>query len=549
MLPTERTATPEPLEAADRAGRVVREQIASITEAAQSSAINIERAAEEAGEAARRSALEGGLRIAGQISQLESELDNLRRSVANEADGLRVKLDRSRLHFASAPSSASKALPSEGSPSETGLPAVAVESEPSKESSRPEVSEPAGSVESEPSKESSRPEVSEPAGSVEDEPSHEVEAETVVDDQKDLPHPPDDEAQPEEAVSAVDDKQDEVDSVGDVSAVEEPIAADATGGDSAPVVTPPIPETSPPDDDRPDAGTAEAAATDESQVEGEGGAVEELAFADVEGLGDEPEGSDEAASYEPSYGGSDPGASGPELSSAESAAFAEARTRAAQASDLELAELYAEAKAHVRGGSDEAAAAREVLVAVTIEEAVGRPDFGVNPGGSRREKKQRAKLLQPLTIAREEALAGGRAAPPDQQESAEPQAPLEEALAHQLADEADASDGEGQLSDADDPGDPEPEIESESDSGDEEAGEGPAAKGGRRRFRRRNRPFIEVEGECSVCGRAFAAGEEPALAQSGWLVRGHVGLCPEDQEAGWRLSEGTHLPYKPGGAD
>jgi hypothetical protein len=216
----------------------------------------------------------------------------------------------------------------------------------------------------------------------------------------------------------------------------------------------------------------------------------------------------------------------------------ETRSKLTQMSDLELAGLYENAVAKAGGPfeNEQEAGYWPAVVLVTVEEAAGRPEFGRSASDdspSRREKKRRAKALGPLATAREESLAQADAPPTPE--------------AAQAAPEEDAS---GEVSE-----EPPPATEAaEEASGDEEADEdeddGKGKGKGRRGFlgmgSRRQRPFIDVAGNCGVCGRSFQAASEEALAESGWRVNGQVGLCPEDQELGWELPEGRPVPYKRG---
>ena len=65
--------------------------------------------------------------------------------------------------------------------------------------------------------------------------------------------------------------------------------------------------------------------------------------------------------------------------------------------------------------------------------------------------------------------------------------------------------------------------------------------------RSEERSFVSIQGYCAVCQRAFMAGSEENLEQSGWRVTGDVGLCPECQSEGWQLPEGARLPFRRGG--
>jgi len=96
-LSTRPRGTSELAGVADRAGSIVRDQISSMTEAARSTAADIERTARDSADDTRREAVESAVRTVGNINQVERELTLLLRGVSQEADGLRAKLDRVRL--------------------------------------------------------------------------------------------------------------------------------------------------------------------------------------------------------------------------------------------------------------------------------------------------------------------------------------------------------------------------------------------------------------------------------------------------------------------
>jgi len=64
--------------------------------------------------------------------------------------------------------------------------------------------------------------------------------------------------------------------------------------------------------------------------------------------------------------------------------------------------------------------------------------------------------------------------------------------------------------------------------------------------RRRGKIFITEPGACAVCQRTLVAGSQEALENSGWLINGEVGLCPDCQADGWQLPEGARLPFRRG---
>jgi len=84
--------------------------------------------------------------------------------------------------------------------------------------------------------------------------------------------------------------------------------------------------------------------------------------------------------------------------------------RVAEKSDLELGELYVIAADRASASSnDDDRVYWGTLERAIVEESLGRPDFGRPPqggaAGGRKAKKRRSKALNPLTAAREEALA------------------------------------------------------------------------------------------------------------------------------------------------
>ena len=84
----------EAVEAAERAGSVVSEQIRSIMEAAQAKADEIERHAEDEAAQSRQESAGAAARLLEQIDDLESHLSGLVQSLRREADQLSVTLER-----------------------------------------------------------------------------------------------------------------------------------------------------------------------------------------------------------------------------------------------------------------------------------------------------------------------------------------------------------------------------------------------------------------------------------------------------------------------
>ncbi len=85
----------EAVEAAERAGSVVSEQIRSIMEAAQAKAAEIERNAQDEASRSRQESAEAATRLLEQIDEMEGHLSGLVQSLRREADQLSVGLDRS----------------------------------------------------------------------------------------------------------------------------------------------------------------------------------------------------------------------------------------------------------------------------------------------------------------------------------------------------------------------------------------------------------------------------------------------------------------------
>jgi len=81
-------------EAADRAGAIVTEQIRAITDAAQQSAAEIRRSAEEEAAATRQRAVDAASTVLEKIDALESQLGGLVASLRQEADTLTRDLER-----------------------------------------------------------------------------------------------------------------------------------------------------------------------------------------------------------------------------------------------------------------------------------------------------------------------------------------------------------------------------------------------------------------------------------------------------------------------
>lgn len=420
---------PELVGAADRAGKVVREQVAAVAEAAQGTVSEIDARAREAAEATRQNAIASATPVAKEIGRIERELSELRRTVAREADRLRAKLDRSRLLNAPAiRTSARVALAGSSLPPERGA------------LSAPEIDVGEGSA---------------AVGEQEPGPLQEVAGEEAQDT---------DAAETEEAAQELKQRPE-----GAPASADEHNAAEA--------------------------GAPEKHTSVRTSVEAH----------DLEG----------------------------------------AKVSIAGASDLDLAELYilSAARAHGPFDDDGQAAYWPAVVHATVEEAIGRSDFGRNPPedapSGRKAKKRRARTLKPLLTARNEALRARAIGSPVVAEASR-DAPVEDPppASYEGVDKWEGASRQSTGSTA-----------TEGDSEPRELGQ---QRGGRPRSllwrgaRRRTRPFVETVGHCAVCGRSFIAGSEEALAQSEWLVNGQVGLCPEDQRLGWELPEGRPVPYRRG---
>jgi hypothetical protein len=83
--------------AAGHAGSVVREQVGTIVEAAQTNAADIERRSKESADATKGEARAAADRILELLRTAERQVGDLRRSVAREADAVRVALGKSAL--------------------------------------------------------------------------------------------------------------------------------------------------------------------------------------------------------------------------------------------------------------------------------------------------------------------------------------------------------------------------------------------------------------------------------------------------------------------
>lgn len=82
------------VEAADRAGSIVTDQVRSIVDAARSRAIEIEQSAHQDAADIRREAHSGAVRLLERIDAIEGQLGTLVASLRREADQLATDLDK-----------------------------------------------------------------------------------------------------------------------------------------------------------------------------------------------------------------------------------------------------------------------------------------------------------------------------------------------------------------------------------------------------------------------------------------------------------------------
>jgi len=342
--------------AADRAGSAVREQIASMAEAAQGTAAEIERTARDSAQASRKEALEAADGIARSLQATDRELSLLLRSLSQEADQLRAKLDRARL-LSAAPGAGASRLSSTEPPEQVAL---------------------EGEAETIEAAALGAPAATEPAGGGLEAPA--TDSEEVFEE---FPQPAPDAgaAQGWEAEA------------GEMP----PGERDTSDAAQSPPEPEPVPVPEP---------VSEPETDPETETEEDKTAIEP-AFARVTGSE-----ADDAA-VEENVSGADgevpfPVSSG---AGADSRTLEEdARAHVTRKSDLELADLYriSSERASEPGG-DEQEAYWRALLSATVQEAASRPQFGdveANTAGGRRERKRRVKLLAALSEARDEVLRG-----------------------------------------------------------------------------------------------------------------------------------------------
>ena len=492
-LSTRPRGTSELAGVADRAGSIVRDQISSMTEAARSTAADIERTARDSADDTRHEAVESAVRTVGNINQVERELTLLLRGVSQEADALRAKLDRVRLLSSTLREPAGRLEVSGGEhPTEARLlspgleraeePPVDMEVEAETEAESPPVSTEAAPapVSTEAAAQPPLPEAAVQTPPV-DESLEEPSAE--VGDEEKAEQAPEGESAAESLVEAGPEGASEPDSEAEEPAIAElelEEAAERELEEAVPETAVSPDSTEPSDPGAPEAGRGfrgkieklllpsapvrdpdgrfetagaehateaapltsgpEQAAQDpplEMDLEVEAAPAEDGAqppLPEAAVVAPSVEGSPEADSAEP--GEDEKSEPSPEESTDPSARPAldegreeralaglfggagsasptldeEGLRRVAEKSDLELGELYVIAADRASASSnDDDRVYWGTLERAIVEESLGRPDFGRPPqggaAGGRKAKKRRSKALNPLTAAREEALA------------------------------------------------------------------------------------------------------------------------------------------------
>jgi hypothetical protein len=351
--------------AANHAGSVIREQIGTILEAAQTNAADAERTSRENAESTRQEAAASAARILDLIRNAERQVGDLRRSAAREADALRVALGKS----------AASAGPALGSGDALDSVATPYEAEIGPGGDEP----PAG------------PAIADEA------PAESDVSETAAAE----------EAAAEEAAAAERAAAEEA-AAAEQAAAEEAAATEAAAAEQAAAE---------------EAAAAEAAAAEEPEAAEESAAGEpEPEVADQAETEEPVAGNGAEAAAEPTSGGGAGDLQAAISRAQEQGAAAlgfgapdqaeDAQRRVAGKTDDELAESYeiaVEARARAeKSGSEEEVGYWELLVQAAVKEAVGRPTFG-EPGPedeslSRRERRKKARRLKGLSQAREQAL-------------------------------------------------------------------------------------------------------------------------------------------------
>ncbi len=502
-------STPDLAGVPDRAGSVVRDQIAAMIEAARDSAAEITRHARDAGSETRAGGSEAAARVSAQIDAIEHELTDLLRNVAQEADGLRAELDRARLASAFRPPSGRETAGREAVALDPGL---------------TEAIGPAG-ADSLPA----RAEIEQaPAEPETNGPSNEAD--------EGLSGGPLD---PE--VEATDD---EPSPTGD-----RPPDAPSDGiEEAAPEVL-----NQPPEEEE---GLSAASASDSGHEPAEVGPEE----AEDAGAADAPE--EPATSLYPTE---DLGT----LPDKTDLALAELhKLAAANAADAED-EVTAEHWREVGRAVVEEAAGRAQFGRLGPNESVGGRKAKTRRARilrplreAREEALEKAQIEDPESESTPEGRLDGESKPAsdvgDTESEAvadyEEQEVVAESEEQEVVAESEEQEVVADYEEQEAVADYE-EQEAVADDEEQEAAAESEPDEPKRRLlsrlsggRRRKGPFITTPGYCAVCRKAFQVESEEELSASGWKVNGDVGLCPEDQAEGWDLPEGATLPFRRGHA-
>jgi len=328
-----------------------------MAEAAQGTAAEIERTARDSAQASRKEALEAADGIARSLQATDRELSLLLRSLSQEADQLRAKLDRARL-LSAAPGAGASRLSSTEPPEQVALEGEAETIE-ADALAPPVVTEPGDGLE-DPATASDEafagsPQPAPDAGAAQ---GWEAEAGEMPPGERDTsdaaqsPPEPEPEPVPVPVSEPETDPETETETEEDKTAIE-PAFARVTGSE----------------------------ADDAAVEENVSGADGEVPFPVSSGAGADSRTLEE-----------------------------DARAHVTRKSDLELADLYriSSERASEPGG-DEQEAYWRALLSATVQEAASRPQFGdveANTAGGRRERKRRVKLLAALSEARDEVLRG-----------------------------------------------------------------------------------------------------------------------------------------------
>lgn len=336
---------------------MIRDEIATMVEAAQGTAAEIERGARSSANEQLESARATAASVIDAIGTIERTLSEVQRAVGREHDALRAKIDGARLRSAPAAlENAPRRALSRPADAPTGVQALLGRG---------------GRVSGEPPATGFEPEQAETR---EAEPE---EAETDAADSGSL--------EPDSETASLEPQEDEeaaLDSQGD--------APDP--GDPLPDAEPDPSPTQEPSD--PPAGATAETGDDEAQADEEGEPYGE------DPLADEP--LPDRSSLEDALDRESRGA-GTDSSELE----LEAQRRVQTSSDVQLAELHTIAESRAGKDGDEEAAYWRALVDATVQEAISRPEFGTRAPDEnlgRRAKKKRAASLKPLQKAREDAL-------------------------------------------------------------------------------------------------------------------------------------------------